>query len=73
MIAGCRLFMPDTQVLGVNVCNDESYFMEKIAALMRDMQSLTGIDTGAGGEGYQNYCMDMWDADMPCPDLKSSD
>ncbi|MGV8119452.1 MAG: D-cysteine desulfhydrase family protein [Candidatus Xenobiia bacterium LiM19] len=48
MIAGCRLFMPDTQVLGVNVCNDESYFMEKIAALMRDMQSLTGIDTGAG-------------------------
>lgn len=48
MIAGCRLFMPDTQVLGVNVCNDESYFMEKIAKLLRDMRSLTGIDTGAG-------------------------
>ncbi len=48
LITGCRIFMPEMQVLGFNVCNDESYFREKIAGILKAMRSYTRIDTGGG-------------------------
>jgi D-cysteine desulfhydrase len=50
MIVGSRLFMPGTGVMGVNVCNDEAYFREKISGLMREMLEMCPAGTTAGAE-----------------------
>jgi D-cysteine desulfhydrase len=38
LILGCRLLCPQTQVLGVNVCDDEAYFKRVIGGLLAAWQ-----------------------------------
>ncbi|MHB2019164.1 MAG: 1-aminocyclopropane-1-carboxylate deaminase/D-cysteine desulfhydrase [Candidatus Xenobia bacterium] len=62
LILGCRHYLPRTQVVGVNVCDDEAYFRNVIGGVLEDWQhrwgsiGLTSEDVvladGYVGQGY---------------------
>jgi D-cysteine desulfhydrase len=42
LILGCKLYSPSTQVIGVNVCDDEAYFKRVIGTILADWQARWG-------------------------------
>lgn len=62
LMLGCRLYSPETQVIGVNVCDDAAYFKRVIGGLLKDWQERWGdlgltekdvnIADGHVGQGY---------------------
>jgi D-cysteine desulfhydrase len=48
LIMGCRLSMPDTRILGFNVCDDEAYFRSIIGKLVSDTEERFAVSFSVG-------------------------